>query len=548
MGNQNGTPGNDYYGRFPREHPASRYADGIEEDSYSDLKKSDKPWPDADSFKPTAAGILRQGLDPTSISVLGRKTADLREHYILGRKLGQGQFGTTYLCTEISTGCDFACKTILKRKLITRVDVEDVRREIQIMHHLSGHKNVVSIKDVYEDVQAVHIVMELLPGGELFDRIQGNGRYSEMKAAEITRIVVSIVAMCHSLGVMHRDLKPENFLLLDKDDDLSIKAIDFGLSVYFKPGQAFSELVGSPFYVAPEVLHKRYGPESDVWSAGVILYVLLSGVPPFWADTQKGIFDAVLKGHLDLESDPWPKISDSAKDLIRKMLCNCPSERLKAHEVLRHPWICENGLATDGVLDPSVISRLKRFSAMNNLQKLALRVIAERLSEEEIAGLRELFKTVDIKNSGVITFGELRKGLTRYGSGLVDTEICDIMEAADTDTDVTINYEEFIAATTPLNKIEREEHLKAAFTYFDKDGSGYITVDKLQLACAEYNMEGTLLEEIISEADQNNDGQIDYAEFVAMMQGNANGGNIGLGRPTMETSLNVTLRDAAQVH
>lgn len=236
MGNQNGTPGNDYYSRFPREHPASRYADGIEDNCYSDLKKSEKLWPDADSFKPTAAGILRQGLDPTSISVLGRKTADLREHYILGRKLGQGQFGTTYLCTEISTGCDFACKTILKRKLITKVDVEDVRREIQIMHHLSGHKNVVSIKDVYEDVQAVHIVMELLPGGELFDRIQGNGRYSEMKAAEITRIVVSIVAMCHSLGVMHRDLKPENFLLLDKDDDLSIKAIDFGLSVYFKPG------------------------------------------------------------------------------------------------------------------------------------------------------------------------------------------------------------------------------------------------------------------------------------------------------------------------
>lgn len=463
MGNQcqNGTLGSDYHNRFPREH-AVGYVQG---DSYLDLKKFDDTWPEVNNFKPTAASILRRGLDPTSINVLGRKTADLREHYIIGRKLGQGQFGTTYLCTEINTGCEYACKTIPKRKLITKEDVEDVRREIQIMHHLSGHKNVVAIKDVYEDGQAVHIVMELCAGGELFDRIQEKGHYSERKAAELIRIIVSIVAMCHSLGVMHRDLKPENFLLLDKDDDLSIKAIDFGLSVFFKPGQVFTELVGSPYYVAPEVLHKRYGPESDVWSAGVILYVLLSGVPPFWAETQQGIFDAVLKGHIDFQSDPWPKISDSAKDLIRKMLSHCPSERLKAHEVLRHPWICENGVATDQALDPSVISRLKQFSAMNKLKKLALRVIAERLSEEEIAGLREMFKAVDTKNRGVITFGELREGLRRFGAEFKDTEIGDIMEAAHNDNNVTIHYEEFIAATLPLNKIEREEHLLAAFTF-----------------------------------------------------------------------------------
>jgi calcium-dependent protein kinase len=333
MGNQcpNGTLGSDYYN-----HPISRFADGYaEEDRYCDLKKFDKPWPEVNAFKPTAAGILRRGLDPNSITVLERKTADLRDHYIIGRRLGQGQFGTTYLCTEISTGFEYACKTIPKHKLITTEDVEDVRREIQIMHHLSGHKNVVAIKDVYEDSQAVHIVMELSAGGELFDRIQEKGHYSEQKAAELIRIIVSIVAMCHSLGVMHRDLKPENFLLLDKDDDLSIKAIDFGLSVFFKPGQVFTQLVGSPYYIAPEVLHKRYGPEADVWSAGVILYVLLSGVPPFWAETQQGIFDAVLKGQIDFESEPWPKISESAKNLIRKMLCPCPKERLKAHEVLR---------------------------------------------------------------------------------------------------------------------------------------------------------------------------------------------------------------------
>jgi calcium-dependent protein kinase len=187
---------------------------------------------------PPAAGMRRPaaGAPPDLGSVLGHPTPNLRDLYALGRKLGQGQFGTTYLCTELATGVDYACKSISKRKLITKEDIDDVRREIQIMHHLSGHRNVVAIKGAYEDQLYVHIVMELCAGGELFDRIIQRGHYSERKAAELTRIIVGVVEACHSLGVMHRDLKPENFLLANKDDDLSLKAIDFGLSVFFKPG------------------------------------------------------------------------------------------------------------------------------------------------------------------------------------------------------------------------------------------------------------------------------------------------------------------------
>ncbi|XAR59900.1 Non-specific serine/threonine protein kinase [Bertholletia excelsa] len=484
--------------------------------------------------------IMRRGTENQAYYVLGHKTANIRDLYILGRKLGQGQFGTTYLCTDISTGMDYACKSISKRKLISKEDVEDVRREIQIMHHLAGHKNIVTIKGAYEDPLYVHIVMELCAGGELFDRIIQRGHYSERKAAELTKIIVGVVEACHSLGVMHRDLKPENFLLVNKDDDFSLKAIDFGLSVFFKPGQVFSDVVGSPYYVAPEVLLKHYGPEADVWTAGVILYILLSGVPPFWAETQQGIFDAVLKGYIDFESDPWPIISDSAKDLIRKMLCPRPSERLTAHQVLCHPWICENGVAPDRALDPAVLSRLKQFSAMNKLKKMALRVIAESLSEEEIAGLKEMFKAMDTDSSGSITFDELKAGLRRYGSTLKESEIRDLMDAADVDNNGTLDYGEFIAATMHLNKLEREEHLVAAFQYFDKDGSGYITVDELQQACVEHNMTDALLEDIIREVDQDNDGRIDYQEFVAMMQK----GNNGIGRRTMRNSVNMSMRDA----
>ncbi|KAF5737386.1 Calcium-dependent protein kinase 20 [Tripterygium wilfordii] len=451
-------------------------------------------------------------------SVLGRKTGNLKDIYSLGRKLGQGQFGTTFFCLEKTTSKEFACKSIAKRKLTTEEDVEDVRREIRIMHHLEGHPNVIRIVDAYEDAVAIHVVMELCAGGELFDRIIQRGHYSERKAAELARVIVSVVEACHSLGVMHRDLKPENFLFVNQEEESPLKTIDFGLSVFFKPGETFSDVVGSPYYVAPEVLRKHYGPECDVWSAGVIIYILLSGVPPFWDESEQGIFEQVLKGELDFVSEPWPSISESAKDLVRKMLVRDPKKRLTAHEVLCHPWVQVDGVAPDKPLDSAVLSRLKQFSAMNKLKKMAVKVIAESLSEEEIAGMKEMFKMIDTDNSGQITLEELKKGLEKVGAVLKDSEIHPLLQAADIDNSGTIDYSEFIAAMLHLNKIQREDHLFAAFSYFDKDGSGYITPDELQQACQQFGLEDVHIDDIIREVDQDNDGRIDYSEFVAMMQ------------------------------
>ncbi|WJX11371.1 Calcium-dependent protein kinase 25 [Trifolium repens] len=477
-------------------------------------------------------------------SVLQRKTVSLREFYNLGPKLGQGQFGTTFLCVEKATGKEYACKSIMKRKLLTEEDVEDVRREIQIMHHLAGSPNVISIKEASEDAVAVHVVMELCSGGELFDRIVERGHYTERKAAKLARTIVGVIQSCHSLGVMHRDLKPENFLFVNQQEDSPLKAIDFGLSAFFKPGDIFNDVVGSPYYVAPEVLRKRYGPEADVWSAGVILYILLCGVPPFWGESEQEIFEAILNSDLDFSSDPWPSISESAKDLVMKMLVRDPSKRLSAYDVLRHPWIQVDGAAPDKPLDSAVLSRMKQFTAMNKLKKMALRVIAENLSEDEIAGLREMFKMIDTDNSGQITFEELKVGLKKFGANLNESEIYDLMQAADVDNSGTIDYGEFIAATLHLNKIDREDHLVAAFSYFDKDGSGYITKDELQKACEEFGLSNVPLEEMIREADQNNDGRIDYNEFVAMMQrGNAE----RRGRKGSSTSFRIGFREALPV-
>ncbi|XP_028784902.1 calcium-dependent protein kinase 20-like [Neltuma alba] len=451
-------------------------------------------------------------------TVLGRKTENIKDFYSLGRKLGQGQFGTTYYCLEKSTGKEFACKSILKRKLNTQEDIDDVRREIQIMHHLAGHPNVIQIIDAYEDAVAVHVIMELCAGGELFDRIIQRGHYTEKKAAELARVIVGVVEAFHTMGVMHRDLKPENFLFVGQEEESQLKTIDFGLSVFFRPGETFTDVVGSPYYVAPEVLRKFYGQECDVWSAGVIIYILLSGVPPFWDETELGIFDQVLKGELDLVSEPWPSISASAKDLLRKMLVRDPKKRLSAREVLCHPWFQTEGFALEKPLDSVVLTRLKQFSARTKLKKLAIRIIAETLSEDEIAGLKEMFKMIDADNSGQITFEEMKVGLERVGVSMKDSEINRIMQSVDFDNSGTIDYGEFVAAMIQENKVQQEDRLYTAFSYFDKDNSGYITRDELQQACQHFGLQDVQLDDIIAEVDQDNDGRIDYNEFVAMMQ------------------------------
>ncbi|KAF7831285.1 calcium-dependent protein kinase 2-like [Senna tora] len=452
-------------------------------------------------------------------TILGKAFEDVKQWYTIGKELGRGQFGVTYLCIENSTGRQYACKSISKRKLASKADREDIKREIQIMQHLSGQPNIVEFKGAYEDRNSVHVVMELCAGGELFDRIIARGHYTERAAASICRQIVNVVHICHFMGVMHRDLKPENFLLSSKDENALLKATDFGLSVFIEEGKVYRDIVGSAYYVAPEVLRRRYGKEIDIWSAGVILYILLSGVPPFWAETEKGIFDSILQGDIDFESQPWPSISTSAKDLVSKMLIQDPKKRITSAQVLEHPWIREDGNASDKPIDSAVLSRMKQFRAMNKLKKLALKVIAENLSQEEIQGLKAMFTNMDTDKSGTITYEELKAGLQKLGSKLTEAEVQQLMEAADVDGNGSIDYIEFITATMHRHKLERDEHLYKAFQYFDKDNSGFITRDELETAMKEYGMgDDATIREIISEVDTDNDGRINYEEFCAMMR------------------------------
>eukprot|EP01018_Ginkgo_biloba_P015765 Gb_38179 [translate_table: standard] len=460
------------------------------------------------------------GGTPRVCVLKGTLEESIDDKYVLDRELGRGEFGITYLCTDKETQEVLACKSISKKKLRTAVDIEDVRREVAIMNHLPKDSNIVSLKATCEDENAVHLVMELCEGGELFDRIVARGHYTERAAAVVTRTIVEVVQLCHKHGVIHRDLKPENFLFANKKENSPLKAIDFGLSVFFKPGERFSEIVGSPYYMAPEVLKRNYGPEVDVWSAGVILYILLCGVPPFWAESEQGVAQAILRGLLDFKRDPWPKISENAKNLVRQMLEPDPKLRLTAQQVLEHPWLQNAKKAPNVPLGDVVRARLRQFSMMNKFKKRALRVIAEHLSVEEAESIKDMFRMMDTDNSGTISFEELKAGLHKLGSQMAESDVQMLMEAADADGNGTLDYGEFVAASLHLQRVDNDEHLRKAFAYFDKDGNDYIEIEELREALADdFGPNDTdVVNDIFREVDADKDGRISYDEFAAMMK------------------------------
>ncbi|CAM0952394.1 unnamed protein product [Alopecurus aequalis] len=449
------------------------------------------------------------------------------KRYRLGAELGRGEFGVTRRCEDAATGEALACKTIRRKRLRRRADAEDVRREVEILRRMSaldvgggGAVPVVRLREACEDAKGVHLIMELCEGGELFDRIFARNHYTERAAAKIGRTIAQVVQLFHDNGVMHRDLKPENFLFASKAEDSPLKAIDFGLSVFFKPGDRFTEVVGSGIYMAPEVLMRSYGPEADVWSAGVILYILLCGVPPFWGDTDERIAESIIRGEINFEREPWPKVSHTAKDLVKKMLDPNPSTRLTANQVFEHPWLKNADKAPNVSLGELVRSRLKQFSSMNKFKKKALGVVVKSLPVEEIDNYTQMFDRMDKDKDGTLTLEELKEGLRINGHPVPDTEIEMLLEAGDIDGNGTLDCEEFVAVLFHIKKMSNEEYLPKAFKYFDKDGNGYIEMEELMeaLADGELGPNEQVVKDIIRDVDTDKDGRISYQEFEVMMK------------------------------
>ncbi|KAF3780602.1 Phosphoenolpyruvate carboxylase kinase 1 [Nymphaea thermarum] len=255
----------------------------------------------------------------------------LKRDYQILEQIGEGRFGKVFRCFRPDSGEFFACKTIDKRSITDPLDWECLDKEVKVHQLVGAHPNVVQIHGVYEDDASLHLVMELCSSPDLFQRVS-KGPLSEPEAAAVMAPLMEAIAHCHRRGVAHRDIKPENVLFDERD---RLKLADFGSADCFHDGKVLKEVYGTAYYVAPEVLWGReYNEKVDVWSAGVILYVLISGIPPFYGETTGEIFESVLRANLRFPSRIFHSVSPAAKDLIRKMLCKEVSRRFSAEEVL----------------------------------------------------------------------------------------------------------------------------------------------------------------------------------------------------------------------
>lgn len=446
-------------------------------------------------------------------------------HYELGDEVGRGHFG--YTCSAKAKkgsfkGHDVAVKVIPKSKMTTAIAIEDVRREVKILRALTGHKNLVQFYDAYEDDDNVYVVMELCKGGELLDRILSRGgKYSEEDAKAVMVQILNVVAFCHFQGVVHRDLKPENFLFISKEENSPLKAIDFGLSDYVKPDERLNDIVGSAYYVAPEVLHRSYGTEADMWSIGVIAYILLCGSRPFWARTESGIFRAVLKADPSFDEAPWPSLSPEAIDFVKRLLNKDFRKRLTAAQALSHPWLA-NYHDVKIPSDMIVYKLVKAYICSSSLRKSALGALAKTLTVPQLAYLREQFTLLGPNKNGLISVQNYKTAAIKNSTEAIkDSRVLDYVSMIGSLQYKKLDFEEFCAAAVSVHQLEGmdtwEQHARNAYELFEKEGNRPIMIEEL---ASELGLSPSVpVHVVLQDWIRHSDGKLSFLGFVRLLHG-----------------------------
>lgn len=442
---------------------------------------------------------------------------------MFGRKIGSGGYADTFMVTPKGSTQKLACKSIDKKKVAAD---EQARLQVEVdnLFMLGENPHIVQLHDVYEDKSKVHLVMELCSGGELFDRILARKHYSEKAASMVCKTILEVVGFCHANHIAHRDLKPENFLFVDDkfiEDGGALKSIDFGFSCKFTEGQFMTEILGSSYYVAPEILRGRYNEKADIWSVGVIAYILLTGQPPPWHCTMTKINRHIQKqGPPDnFAADPaLRKLSSSAKDFIAQMIEADFTERPGAAQMLQHPWVFDPAEASDVALDFSIMHSLKKFMFSYRMKKKALVTLAEQLSPEDLHDLRKTFDAMDTEKNGIISYNELKVALEKKAASckrhsIAEAEVRSAMEEMDVHGDGVIHFEEFVAASMSRNMLLRRDLLQKVFDKFDTDHTGYLSRDNI----AEVMGTSEKIDKVMDEIDSDHDGKVSFEDFVLLM-------------------------------
>ena len=472
-----------------------------------------------DSIKKEVVIQTKTQLPLTHRTFLKCHFGGISRDYELQEIIGEGAFALVRKAYHLPTGQFRALKKIDKRGLhLQQYTEKRDLREMQILKELD-HPHVLHCYEFFEDYNNFYISMEFCTGGELYDRILRFKRFTEEEASEIMSQLLSTVAYCHSKGIIHRDLKPENILVEENSQNINIKVADFGSSTILDPLGRLTGCFGSPYYVAPEVLlSSDYDNKCDLWSCGIIMYIMLTGKPPYRGNNPAQILHQVKTNPFQIQ-DSHP-VSPQAKDLLRQLLKLSPSERISAEEALESPWVQKQKTGAADLSD-TLVSLL----VFNNSQKLKeavrLFIATQILSHKDEKELRDNFRAMDKNGDGRLGSEELvTLYRTNYGEEAA-SYVKEIMQVLDSDSSGTIDYSEFLKACLQETKHLNKQNLVKTFNMFDKDNNGKITAEELKnMLQGEEIADEKVWTDIIKEVDKNGDGVIDIHEFLELMLNN----------------------------
>ena len=480
--------------------------------------------------------IPEKNIVSIDINVLITSGHNPDDTYYKEKVLGRGSYGVVYLVKHKQLHRYFAMKVISKRHK-SKAEEEALMNEINILKKLD-HPNILKINDFYSLKNEYCIVTEYCQEGELFNEIKAYAPFSEPIAGYYMKQILTAVCYCHGMNVIHRDLKPENILIVKraKNGCHPIKIIDFGTATVFSKGKNENLLIGSSYYIAPEVLSRNYTEKCDLWSCGVIMYILLTGRPPFAGNNDEEIIAKIKRGKYDLTKYPWGIISDDAKNLIKSLLDQNPTRRLSAAEALKHPWFELKKMkelnrvmnSLDANRAQKMIKNLKEYHSDNIVRCAVIAYLVHNSTQLSMAhDAVKLFNQIDANGDGKIAKEELYAGLSKYlnseGEEL-KKEVEEIFTNIDTDHNGFIEYEEFIRAAVDKENFLNDNFIKFAFNYFDKDRSGNITLDEVTDLFYKNNtnkvneMARQQLRESFRQIDINGDGSLSFEEFCQMMR------------------------------
>ena len=477
------------------------------------------------------SNTLNFNINLTNEVIVSRSNKKPSDDYKRLNYLGEGSYATVYCVENRITGSKRAMKVISKGDNCSAEDDKEINNEIEILRTLD-HPNILKIFEFYSSKESYSIVTELCQGGELFQEIVERGPFNENYSAYVMFQILSAINYCHKMKIIHRDLKPENILIIERDSNgmPRIKIADFGTSKLVEKGHVQRKLVGSSYYIAPEVLKKHYDEKCDLWSCGVIMYILLSGRPPFGGDNDKEIMEKVIVGKYDLETSPFDKLSKSGKDLIQKLLTFEPTKRITAEQALSHPWFKENKSKElfNKIKDESTIRKmiqnLKVYKRDSIIQETALAYLVHNFPQmKDVVNACKLFNQMDVDGDGKINKKEFLKGLqNKISSDTLKSDVDTIFKNIDMDNNGYIEYEEFVRAAVDKEHFIDKRVIQFAFKYFDKDDSGEITFDEIEAvfkeSVADKSNVHESLKKIIDEVDTNGDGIISFQEFADIMR------------------------------